>query len=103
MSREIVEEPSEQILVNVYLLISVYTTAQDEKRLIYSCSDREDAILWVADLLDCVANFNLMGVLNDLQVDDKGQIVFSSKWDIPLRIVNLLIEKYKIMVVEEKI
>ena len=98
MSRNIFEAPSEQKLINVYLLI----TAQDEKRLIYSCYDREDAIRWVDNLLDCVANFNLMGVLNDLQVDDKGQIVFGSKWDIPLRLINLVIDRYKIMIVEEQ-
>ena len=56
----------------------------------------------VDQLLRCVTNgrFQFMSELNELQTDDDGKIVFENKTDIPLRIVNLLLAPYN-MVIEE--
>lgn len=80
----------------------VYTNLPSEKILLYDGIERGKAILWVDRLLECVAGFNLMNVLNDLQTDDEGEVVFESKYDIPLRIVNLVLAKYRITLEEQK-
>lgn len=44
---------------------------------------------------------HFMSVLNDLQLNDDGKIVFEHKTDIPLRIVNLVLQPYGLEVKED--
>lgn len=53
-------------------------------------------------MMSCVTQgrFRFIIELNALQSDDHGNTVFANKSDIPLRIVNLLLEPYCIKVKE---
>lgn len=53
-------------------------------------------------MMSCVTQgrFRFLSELNGLQSDDRGNTVFANKSDIPLRIVNLLLEPYCIKVEE---
>lgn len=54
-------------------------------------------------MLACVTNrkFSFLSELNDLQSNDDGETVFENKSDIPLRIVNLVLAPYNIIIEEE--
>ena len=54
-------------------------------------------------MLACVTNrkFFFLSALNDLQSNDDGKTVFENKSDIPLRIVNLVLAPYNIVIEEE--
>lgn len=69
------------------------TFAGDYRMEIYRMVDR---------LLSCVTNnrFQFLSELNDLQSDDSGETVFENKSDIPLRIVNLVLAPYNIVIEE---
>ena len=45
--------------------------------------------------------FQFISVLNDMQEDDYGTTVFKNKTDIPLKIVNLLLEPYGLTIRED--
>ncbi len=54
-------------------------------------------------MLACVTNrkFSFLSELNDLQSNDDGETVFENKSDIPLRIVNLVLAPYNIVIEED--
>lgn len=64
---------------------------------------RYDAYVWIDRLLGCTTGrkFNLLSELNDLQSNDDGETVFANKSDIPLRIVNLVLAPYNIVIEED--
>ena len=64
---------------------------------------RYDAYAWIDRLLGCITGrkFSFLSELNDLQSNDNGETVFANKSDIPLRIVNLVLAPYHIIVTED--
>lgn len=76
--------------------MTLFTCAADARMELYRKVDR---------LLVCVTgkSFQFLSELNDLQSDDDddGKTVFESKSDIPLRIVNLVLAPYNIVIEED--
>ena len=74
--------------------MTLFTCAADARMELYRKVDR---------LLACVTDksFQFLSELNDLQSDDYGKTVFENKSDIPLRIVNLVLAPYNIIIEEE--
>ena len=63
---------------------------------------REQAIRWADALLENVKpGVSLLSELNDIQTDEDGKVVFESKWDIPLKLVNLILKTHGLYI-EEK-
>lgn len=64
---------------------------------------RYNAFTWVDRVLGCVTGgrFSLLSELNGLQSNDDGETVFANKSDIPLRIVNLVLAPYNLIMTEE--
>ena len=66
-------------------------------------SSRMELYQLVDRMLACVTNrkFSFLSELNDLQSNDDGETVFENKSDIPLRIVNLVLAPYNIVIEED--
>ena len=66
-------------------------------------ADRMDLYRAVDRMLCCVTGnrFHFLSELNDLQSDDDGETVFEHKTDIPLRIVNLVLAPYNMLIEED--
>lgn len=71
--------------------------------IVFSGNCRMEIYRMVDRLLSCVTNkaFQFLSELNDLQSDDDGKTVFENKSDIPLRIVNLVLAPYNIVIEED--
>ena len=68
----------------------------------FSGNCRMEIYRMVDRLLSCITNkaFQFLSELNDLQSDDTGKTVFKNKSDIPLRIVNLILAPYNVVIEE---
>ena len=66
-------------------------------------SPRMELYRLVDRMLACVTNqkFSFLSELNDLQSNDDGETVFENKSDIPLRVVNLVLAPYNIVIEED--
>ena len=70
----------------------------------YEGDSQEDAMRWIEELLLRVADFSLMGKLNDIQSScsncaEGGVAAFPNKFAIPLVIVNLVLAKFNLSIV----
>lgn len=64
---------------------------------------QKEAIMLLESLLTATNHFSLMSDLNDLQNDcrdDNGNTLFPDKYKVPLKIINLIIQKYRLRIVD---
>lgn len=80
---------------NGYVSVKLQTFDNDER-------SKEAAINWVDELLSAVVNFELYSELNVYQRDFKKEcgIEIENKTDFPLIVINGIIEKYNLKIVE---
>lgn len=85
--------------------VRVFCEDHDGRMLLrtWPLGQRYDAYSWIDRLIGCLTRrgFSLLSELNDIQSNDNGETVFANKSDIPLRIVNLVLAPYNIIVTEE--
>jgi hypothetical protein len=76
----------------------------DGDTVLFECESKRGIICWLENLLRAVERFSLLSELNDIQSDchgDDGKTVFPDKFEMPIKIINLVIQKFRLRVEEE--
>lgn len=71
--------------------------------VVFECDSKSGIICWLEDILMATNHFSLLSELNDIQSDchdENGKSVFPNKYEMPTKIINLLIQKFKLRVVD---
>lgn len=77
-------------------------TKVDGKRFYETCTQGE-AQDWLDAMLQHTAEFSLLGALNDIQAccrDKNGEPLFRLKSEIPLYLVNLVLQRFNLKIEE---
>lgn len=75
----------------------------DGDATLFECETKSGIICWLENVLMATNRFSLLSELNDVQADchdENGKTVFPDKYEMPIKIINLLIQKFKLRVVD---
>jgi len=73
----------------------------DGDATLFESDSQKEIVNWLENVLMATNHFSLMSELNSVQAnchDKSGKTVFPNKYEIPIKIINLVIQKFRLTI-----